>query len=90
MFLTLGDDWNWWLAPTIPVLKINYFEKLYTIKQLKKMREFEEDDDDPNRKRYAEVERKANTEKNILVGLSILTIIGWFAVGRYQIQALIS
>jgi hypothetical protein len=30
--LTLGDDWKWWLVPTRPVIKINYFEKLYNIK----------------------------------------------------------
>jgi hypothetical protein len=30
--LTLGNDWKWWLVPTRPVIKINYFEKLYSIK----------------------------------------------------------
>ncbi len=46
----LGDDWYWWLIPTRPIIDINYFEKLYTIKQLKKLREFEEDDYDQDKK----------------------------------------
>lgn len=47
LFQALGNDWAWWLIPTTPELDINLFEKLYTIKQLKKMREFEEDEYDP-------------------------------------------
>lgn len=50
MLQALGEDWTWWLIPTHPVLDINLFEKLYTIKQLKKLREFEEDEYDPQRK----------------------------------------
>jgi hypothetical protein len=46
----MGLDWNWWLVPTRPVLKINYFERLFTIKDLKKLKTFEEDDSDPNKK----------------------------------------
>lgn len=32
MMLSFGEDWTWWLFPTIPVLNINYLEKLYTLK----------------------------------------------------------
>jgi hypothetical protein len=51
--LTLGDDWKWWLIPTRPVIKINYFEKLYTIKQIENFKKFEEDDFDVDKKVYA-------------------------------------
>lgn len=34
----MGTDWQWWLIPTHPQLRINYFEKLYTKKEIKKMR----------------------------------------------------
>ncbi len=46
LYNTMGQDWQWWLVPTKPVIDINLFEKLYTVKQLKKLREFEEDDYD--------------------------------------------
>jgi len=55
LFLSVGEDWQWWLVPTRPVLDINYFEKLYTIKMLKKLRDFEEDHSDPDKKILAEV-----------------------------------
>lgn len=61
--MSFGYDWKWWLIPTTPVLNINYFEKVYTFKQIrntfnsgkccfmiKKMREFEEDEYDTDRK----------------------------------------
>jgi hypothetical protein len=51
--LTLGDDWKWWLIPTRPVIKINYFEKLYTIKQIENFKKIEEDDFDVDKKVYA-------------------------------------
>lgn len=50
-----GHDWVWWMLPTRPVLDINYLEKIYTIKQLKKMQddEFEEDIFDVDKKLLA-------------------------------------
>ena len=32
LFQAFGEDWTWWLIPTMPVLDMNLFEKLYTIK----------------------------------------------------------
>ena len=32
LFMTLGEDWIWWLIPTRPVVGMNFFEKLYTLK----------------------------------------------------------
>lgn len=32
LFRTLGEDWLWWLIPTRPVVEMNFFEKLYTLK----------------------------------------------------------
>jgi hypothetical protein len=53
LLVYFGYDWKWWLVPTHPILNINYFEKLYTFKQIKKMREFEEDEFDSDRKLLA-------------------------------------
>lgn len=52
LFMTLGEDWAWWLIPTRPVVGMNFFEKLYKLKQLKKMKgEAPEDDEyDPDKK----------------------------------------
>jgi hypothetical protein len=32
--LTLGIDWKWWFLPTRPVVKINLYERLFSIKQI--------------------------------------------------------
>ena len=42
----LGNDVNWWILPTHPELKTNYFEKLWGKKEVKKMyktEQFEKD-----------------------------------------------
>lgn len=46
LLYTLGLDYFWWFVPTRPVIKINFLERLYTLKMIKKMKEFEEDDFD--------------------------------------------
>lgn len=86
MFLTLGEDWKYWLIPTMPVIDINYFEKLYTIKQLKKLREFEENDYDPDKKRLAIVKRQSELEKKILMGALAVSFVCWFGFVRYETQ----
>eukprot|EP00350_Pseudokeronopsis_sp_OXSARD2_P010049 CAMPEP_0170551514 /NCGR_PEP_ID=MMETSP0211-20121228/9512_1 /TAXON_ID=311385 /ORGANISM="Pseudokeronopsis sp., Strain OXSARD2" /LENGTH=93 /DNA_ID=CAMNT_0010858731 /DNA_START=482 /DNA_END=763 /DNA_ORIENTATION=+ len=30
--LQLGLDWKWWMFPTRPILKLNLYERLYSIK----------------------------------------------------------
>ncbi|CDW91854.1 UNKNOWN [Stylonychia lemnae] len=86
MFQALGNDWVWWLIPTTPELDVNLFEKLYTIKQLKKMREFEEDEYDPQKKGLGEFKRKASLEKKIMMGLIVTNIILWFSYVRFEVQ----
>ena len=34
---TMGEDWKWWFFPTRPLLRINYLEKLYKVKELYKI-----------------------------------------------------
>jgi hypothetical protein len=85
LFMTMGEDWLWWFVPTRPVLDINYFEKLYTIKQLKKLREFEEDDYDLDKKALAREIRKSNFEKKVYLGVSALSLIIWFLYARYEV-----
>jgi hypothetical protein len=54
MVTAIGHDWTWWLLPTRPVISINYLEKMYTLKQIKKMKEFEEEEYDSDRKLFAQ------------------------------------
>jgi hypothetical protein len=46
---TLGVDWKWWLAPTRPVIKINFLEEMFTFKEIKTFDDdYEEEESDPN------------------------------------------
>lgn len=85
--MALGHDWKWWLLPTTPALSINYLEKMYTLKEIKKLKEFEEDDYDENRKLFAMEFLKAKRDKRrgaIFIGLAGAA---WVLYFRYQAQA---
>jgi len=64
--MAFGHDWTWWLVPTRPVLSINYLERMYTLKDIKKLREFEEEDYDEDRKLMAEAFISSRMEKRRL------------------------
>lgn len=85
LFMTMGEDWLWWFVPTRPVLDVNYFEKLYTLKQLKKLREFEEDDYDLDKKVLAKEIKKSSKEKNIFVALGTFSLAVWFFYARFEV-----
>ena len=50
MELQFGLDFWFWLLPTKPVLNVNYFEKLYTYKQIERLPKFEEEEYDIDKK----------------------------------------
>jgi hypothetical protein len=52
MYSAFGYDWQYWLLPLHPCISINYLERLYTIKEIKKLKEFEEDDYDLDKKMF--------------------------------------
>lgn len=54
----IGKDWLWWLMPTYPLLNINYFEKLYTYKQIERMPKFEEEEYDLDKKKFAVLQKQ--------------------------------
>ena len=74
----MGTDWPCWVIPTRPVIKINYFERLFTIQELKKLRVFEEDDFDVDKKLYAKEKSIADIEKNSAIFLAIGLILFWY------------
>ena len=60
----MGIDFFWWLVPTRPELKINYFERVWpkkAIKAMYKSKEFEneEEESDPDKKFFAIEQRAA-------------------------------
>ena len=81
--MAVGHDWKWWLFPTTPVLSINYLEKMYTLKEIKKLKDFEEDDFDENRKLFAKEFVRANKEKKVYFGVVALFTLFWFLFARY-------
>lgn len=81
----LGFDYWWWLLPTQPCLAINYFERMYTVKEMKKLRHFDEEDYDEDHKEFAKVIFKAKREKKVFVGLLLAAITIWVLWLRYQV-----
>jgi DHHC palmitoyltransferase len=81
--MAIGHDWKWWLFPTTPVLSINYLEKMYTLKEIKKLKEFEEEDYDENRKLFAIEFIKASKEKKRWAALTVICVITWTLYLRY-------
>ena len=54
----MGIDLLWWLVPTRPELKVNYFERVWPKKEIRKMYQTktfdqEEDESDPDKKLFA-------------------------------------
>lgn len=87
MLYTLGLDYIWWLIPTKPILKINYLERLYTIKQLNKLtkeEDFEEEEYDEKKLMLKSEKEKSKRDKQIwgLVGLFCVNV--WLIWGRHE------
>ena len=83
----LGFDYWWWLVPTQPCIAMNYFERMYTVKQIKKLRDFDEPDYDEDHKLFAATIFKAKREKKIFVGLLLSFVTLWVLWGRYKFGA---
>ena len=80
--LTLGIDFLWWFVPTHPELKINFYERVWPKKEVKrmyKMNKFDmpEDDSDPDKKMFSIEQRRAQFEKKVLWGLLMICILVW-------------
>jgi hypothetical protein len=61
----IGEDWALWLLPTRPVLKMNYWERLYKMQEIvsKKYKEYEDIDYDPSGKLKAIERSNAKTDR---------------------------
>jgi hypothetical protein len=61
---SLGEDWKWWLIPTHPEIRTNYFERVWTKQEIRIQRktekfEFDTDNSDPDQKLFAIDKRKS-------------------------------
>jgi hypothetical protein len=80
--LALGEDHLWWLLPTHPELKTNYFERVWPKKEIRRMRKTEEferdqDDSDPDRKMFALELARSKLEKKIMWACLALGVLAW-------------
>ena len=55
--MTLGGDVAWWMTPTHPELRINYFERVWPkreVRQMYRSNQFDmpEEDSDPDKKLF--------------------------------------
>ena len=94
--LSFGLDKFWWLVPTHPELKTNYFEKVWPKREIRMQRKTEQyekdtEDSDPDKKQFSIDQRKAQFEKKVLWILLITLLLSWvFYVQDYILQNLYS
>jgi hypothetical protein len=84
MMLMVGEDLLWWMIPTHPELHTNYFERVWSKKEMKKMAQEEkfdrkEDDSDPDKKMFSVEVRKARFEKKMFALVVAGSIFMWFS-----------
>lgn len=83
--LTFGEDYLWWALPIYPELRINYFERVWPKKEIKKMYKSEEfdrkqDHSDPDKKLFVVEQKNSRAEKKIFWICLVVAIIGWVFV----------
>lgn len=83
----LGYDMWWWLLPTAPCIPMNFLEKMYTVREIKKLRDFEEDDYDHDHKIFAATILKAKREKKIFGAIFLIFVTLWVLWLRYKVAA---
>lgn len=83
--LTLGIDYLWWLVPTRPELRTNFYERVWPKREIKRMYrnddfDMEEEDSDPDKKLFALEQKKAQFEKKLMWVLLLLCMLLWVFV----------
>lgn len=83
--VALGSDFLWWFTPTRPFLKVNYYERAWPKREVKRMYkndqfDMEEEDGDPDKKIEAVEQRKTNFEKKLFWVLVIILVLLWIFV----------
>lgn len=75
--LWIGEDWHFWWAPTKPVLKLNYWERLYKMQEIisRKYQTLEKLEYDPTGKMKAISEQESSSDRLKFLGLTVGVII---------------
>lgn len=79
----IGHDYLFWLVPTYPLLNINYFERLYTYKQIERLPKFEEEEYDIDKKHFAKLKKYTEWEKMLFLLLLLVGIALYIAACKY-------
>ena len=92
LMFTIGEDFFWWMIPTHPELRTNYFERVWSKKEMKRMAQEEkfdkrQDDSDPDKKMFSVEVRRARYEKKLFMIVLIGSIYAWFAYGQKWITS---
>lgn len=87
LMLAFGEDFLWWTMPTHPELRINYFERVWPKKEIKKMYKSEEfdrkqDHSDPDKKQFFKEQKVAQLEKKIVWGGLAVAVVSWVFIGQ--------
>jgi len=73
--LTFGVDWLWWLVPTAPLLKVNYYEKLWSEKAVAKGKTEKDEEWDLDKKHFAKLKGWVDNEKSLLFLVIIISTV---------------
>jgi hypothetical protein len=78
-------DFLWWLAPTHPELKTNYFERVWPKKEVRQMYRMDvfdmpEEDSDPDKRLFIIEQRRAQFEKKIFWLTILACVFIWIFV----------
>ena len=81
----LGIDYLWWLVPTRPELKINFYERVWDKKEVRRMYkenkfDQEEEESDPDKKLFAIEQTKAQYEKKVMWATMLVVALTWVFV----------
>lgn len=81
----MGIDFLWWLTPTRPELRTNFYERVWPKRDVKRMYkadkfEMEEEDSDPDKKLFAIEQRKSQFEKKLFWVFLLVLILLWIFV----------
>lgn len=77
-----GLDYRWWVLPTWPELRTNYFEQVWPKKEIKKMYKTEQfekntDDSDPDKRLFLAEQRRSHFEKKLVWCAFVVCLLSW-------------
>lgn len=83
--LALGQDYMWWLTPTHPELRTNFYERVWPKREVKRMYKTDkfdmpEEESDPDKKHFAVEQRRSQFEKKIFWVAILGLVLAWMFI----------